>query len=217
MEDTDRHWKLWGELNPQRGNCYRHVSDDQFWLSGQLYTSWILQQLSGLYPSSEHCTALDFGCGVGRILKPLSLRYEHVTGVDVSPAMLKHAHRNVPNAELLEHIPSGRRFDLVHSYLVLQHIPVHRGLDIVNQLRQCVAPGGLLALHVPLQVHHSLIYRIKHAIPASRFLFNLLQGKPLREPLMQANAYPLTRMCEILDPVRIIPHIANSVFFCGNY
>jgi hypothetical protein len=34
---------------------------------------------------------------------------------------------------------------------------------------------------------------------------------------MQANAYPLARTCEILDPVRIIPHIANSVFFCGNY
>lgn len=103
--------------------------------------------------------------------------------------MLSHARSNVAGAELMDHIPNTQ-FDLVHSCLVLQHIPVKRGLEIIEQLRACVAPGGVLAVQVPLETRRSWVYRIKHALPAARFVFNALQGKPLRQPLMQMNAYP---------------------------
>jgi trans-aconitate methyltransferase len=194
MEDTDKHWRLWGELDPYRGVCYPEGLAAEFWESGESYITRLLDAIGPIARSS----ALDFGCGVGRILRPLSMQFEHITGVDISPAMLEHARSNVPGAELLGRIPITGQFDLVHSCLVLQHIPVKRGLEIIKQLRACVAAGGVLALQVPTEVQHSWAYRIKHSMPAARFLFNALQGKPLREPLMQMNAYPVEAISETL-------------------
>ena len=197
LEDTDKHWRLWGELDPYRGVCYPDGLSSEFWESGERYVKSLLD---GIGPV-ERSRALDFGCGVGRILRPLSTQFPHVTGVDVSPAMLTHARRNVPDAELLDHIPPGP-FDLVHSCLVLQHIPVKRGLEIIQKLQACVASGGVLAVQVPLKVRHSGIYGMKHALPAMRFLFNAVQGKPLREPLMQMNAYPVEEIESALGPCK---------------
>ena len=39
-------------------------------------------------------SSLDFGCGVGRLIIPFARVFEHVTGVDISPAMLEIAQRN---------------------------------------------------------------------------------------------------------------------------
>jgi trans-aconitate methyltransferase len=216
VEDTDRHWKLWGELDPYRGVCYPEGGDSpEFWESGERYTTSLLNAIARIYPSRGCENALDFGCGVGRILRPLATRYRRVVGVDISPAMLALARRNVPEAELTAQLPD-ERFDLVHSYLVLQHIPPRRGLEIVRRLRRCVAPGGVIALHAPVEVRHSPVYRVKHAVPALRFLLNALQGKPLREPLMQMNPYPVRQMCEALesDETWIIPR-HDGLIFCG--
>jgi trans-aconitate methyltransferase len=189
VENTDEHWQLWGELDPYRGVCYPAGLSEEFWESGERYAKCLLDVIGPVRRGS----ALDFGCGVGRILRPLSARFAHVAGVDVSPAMLGHSRRNVPGAELLDHVPSGR-FDLVHSCLVLQHIPAKRGLGIIKQLQECVAPGGALAIQIPLAVRYSWAYRVKHAFPGLRFLFNALQGKPFREPLMQMNAYSVAEI-----------------------
>ena len=45
-------------------------------------------------------TALEFGCGVGRLLLPLARRSRRVIGVDVSPTMLQHSAENARNAGL---------------------------------------------------------------------------------------------------------------------
>lgn len=209
MEDTDKHWQLWGELDPYRGVCYPEGLSADFWESGERYVKSLMGSIDPLRRGS----ALDFGCGVGRILSPLSARFALVTGVDVSPVMLEHARRNVPGAELISKIPGGL-FDLVHSCLVLQHIPVKRGLEILRQLQACVAPGGVLAIQVPLEVRHSWVYRIKHALPGARFIFNVLQGKPLRQPLMQMNGYSADQIESTIGDVRWIenPPCEGAIF-----
>jgi hypothetical protein len=103
--------------------------------------------------------------------------------------------------DLLSSVPSG--VQLVHSLLVLQHIPVKRGLQIIARLVERLAPGGACALHVPIDRAQSLpgriVYFAKHAFPISRYLWNLLQGKPISEPLMQMNPYPLADVCDVLE------------------
>jgi trans-aconitate methyltransferase len=149
---------------------------------------------------------VDFGCGVGRLTVPLAQRFERVIGVDISPAMIAESRRNcslrgVTNAEFVgtdDLVPSG--VQLVHSYLVLQHIPVKRGLVVVKRLIDRLAPGGVCALHVPMQREKRRIaYLIKHYVPISRYALNVLQGKDIREPLMQMNSYPARRMFDSLN------------------
>ena len=210
MEDTDKHWQLWGALDPYRGVCYPGGLTKQFWESGEAYVDRLIAAID----PCDRQSALDFGCGVGRILRALAGHFDHVTGVDISTAMLAEAHKNVPDAELLTSIPA-RRFSLVHSCLVLQHIPIKRGLDIIRQLRDCVAPRGVLAIHFPVNIKHSLIYQIKHAVPVARYVFNVLQRKSWREPLMQMNTYSVEEVSAVVGTTeyRIIQQSPQSVMF----
>ena len=220
MENTDAHWREWGICDPYRGvlfdDKYNRVCLDQnradFFETGHAYIDWLLQKLGVLYPELPLQTAVDFGCGVGRLSIPLAKRFHEVIGVDISPAMLNESQKNcsvsgISNVQLVlsddrvSEVPFG--VDLVHSYLVLQHIPVKRGLVIVRHLLERLAPGGACALHVPVDrdpsLFKKLVYFFKHALPASRYPLNLLQGKRINEPLMQINPYPIRAVYDVFE------------------
>ena len=99
---------------------------------------------------------LDFGCGVGRLVLPLSRLCEEVVGVDVAEAMLSEAAANcrqagATNVRLIrgDDRLSGVTgpFDFIHSFIVFQHVPVQRGLVLLERLLDLLAPDGVGALH----------------------------------------------------------------------
>ncbi len=73
-------------------------------------------------------TVLDAGCGQGLLLADLCRAYSHIQahGVDISPTGLDIARQNAPNAFIepadLMALPRSRRYDLVISDDVLEHI-----------------------------------------------------------------------------------------------
>jgi SAM-dependent methyltransferase len=100
--------------------------------------------------------ALDFGCGVGRLLVGFAEQVTTVVGVDVSEAMLAEARLNCDRhghaqVELLLSDDQLSRvegqFDLIHSVIVFQHIEPVRGRQIAGRLIDLLAPGGIAALH----------------------------------------------------------------------
>src|SRR5450631_195100 len=148
MENTDAHWKQWGKFDPYRAvlfdERYRRASlgdhRQEFFQTGEDYVASLTLKLATLYPNMTFGTAVDFGSGVGRLSIPLAKRFQKVIGIDISSAMLDESRNNcssfgIPNAEFvlsddsLSRVPFGVQF--VHSHLVLQHIPVRRGLTIV--------------------------------------------------------------------------------------
>jgi ubiquinone/menaquinone biosynthesis C-methylase UbiE len=101
-------------------------------------------------------SVLDFGCGVGRMLLPLAERCERAVGVDVSETMLAEARehcgrRGLSNVRLVrsdgDDLSSLGTFDLVHSFIVLQHISPARGEAILRELVGVLNPGGVGVLH----------------------------------------------------------------------
>jgi len=103
---------------------------EQFFASGEADVEALFTLLPlGFAPRS----ALDFGCGVGRLTRALAKRVERVHGVDVAPAMLELARQNVPSATFSSDLPDVE-FDLIVSLLVFQHIPVARGLEYLREL-----------------------------------------------------------------------------------
>jgi ubiquinone/menaquinone biosynthesis C-methylase UbiE len=78
----------------------------------------------------EPGTALEIGCGLGRHSAALAERFERVEAVDISPEMVRRARALVsaPNVGFTAVSGSDLRefsddsFDLVLSFLVLQHI-----------------------------------------------------------------------------------------------
>ena len=131
-----------------------------FFATGEREISLLLHQLEGLPgggPSSRR-SALDFGCGVGRLTQALALHFTSVVGVDVSPTMLAHARRLNRHGDRVEYVHNERddlvvlgdkRFDLVYTDLVLQHLPPQRALRYVGELLRVVVAGGLLVFQLP--------------------------------------------------------------------
>jgi SAM-dependent methyltransferase len=113
-------------------------------------------------------SVLDFGCGVGRLSRELSRRFDRYVGVDISAGMVERA--RTLNGDLsnctfvindrpdLSRFEDGE-FDAVVSFIVLQHIP-DRGLihRYIAEFARVLAPGGLLAFQLPSQM--PLIYRL---------------------------------------------------------
>lgn len=82
-------------------------------------------------------TCVEVGCGPGRMTAALAERFGRVVAVDVSPAMVEQARRNVPDPRVEFRVVAGDRLDGVESgnadavvcYLVLQHLPTREAIS----------------------------------------------------------------------------------------
>jgi SAM-dependent methyltransferase len=114
-------------------------------------------------------SALDFGCGAGRLTLPLARRFARVVACDVAPTMLKHARQNIENAGLrnvtflgpglLAELPP-RDFNFVCSLLVFQYIRPAAGYQIIRTLLDLLAPGGVAALHLTFGLPNRSLRRL---------------------------------------------------------
>jgi len=165
-------------------------------------------------PEFEPTRVLDFGCGVGRLVLPFARRAAEVVGADISPEMLDEAQRNATNAGLtnatfvrvdehLENVPG--QFDLVHAYIVLQHIPPARGERIMLRLARKLVPGGVGALHFVYRRDASAARKIVHGlrkhVPGVNEVVNVVQRRAIRDPFIPMYTYSLDR---VIDSFRSI-------------
>jgi SAM-dependent methyltransferase len=130
----------------------------EFFESGASHVHGVLATIrKHIDPGFAPRTVLDFGCGVGRLLVPFAKIADDVLGLDVSPSMLQEARRNcdehqLRNVRLLASDDSlsalSGSFDLIHSCIVFQHIPVERGRAIFSRLLQHLRPGGVGAVQM---------------------------------------------------------------------
>jgi hypothetical protein len=94
-------------------------------------------------------------------------------------------------------------FDFIHTYIVLQHIPVARGERLVGKLAAKLAPGGIGMFHVPYttgrrRLPSRVLYWLRMTVPGGKWALNLARGRSMRAPVMQMNEYSVTRLFDIL-------------------
>jgi len=99
-------------------------------------------------------TALDVGCGAGLLAEPLARLGAKVTGLDAAPENIGAARAHAAAMGLdVEYVAGGiedqpgRRFDLVTSMEVIEH--VSNPAAFVAGLAEALAPGGLMILSTP--------------------------------------------------------------------
>jgi 2-polyprenyl-3-methyl-5-hydroxy-6-metoxy-1,4-benzoquinol methylase len=104
-------------------------------------------------------SALDVGCGIGRLAVPLARRFTQVDALDISQEMIdkaKELHASVTNLNFsvgsgvdLERFASDR-YDLVFSYIMLQHIPDPEIIyGYLREFGRVLKPGGWTFFQVP--------------------------------------------------------------------
>jgi SAM-dependent methyltransferase len=219
---TDKAWERWGKNDPYYGVLtHPKFSKDQlsaesleeFFASGETHLEYIRNRIRHhLYARFKPAKALDFGCGVGRILIPMAADCAAVTGTDISPSMLEEARKNceargISNAKLIlpgeELANLDTDYDFIHSFIVFQHIPVSRGEALFESLLDRMAPGAVGVFHFTYaNVNPGKARKLQpilNHIPGMPLLLNLIRGRKWDRPAMQMNNYDLNRLHLILQ------------------
>ena len=238
--DTDVDWELWGQTDPYyavitnprfRRQNLTDADRIEFFESGRRHIKHVLGVCRKKFDRNfSPKRALDFGCGVGRLLIPLAEVSEHVVGLDVSESMLNEARRNcgqssLSNVSLLKSNDDlsslEGSFDLIHSFIVLQHVPVDRGTKILKRILEHLDDGGMAAI----QLTYSKIAFQEHcgvppANPPIGKLIKSLRVKPIlkslrkkakrfvrgdraRRPRMQMNPYNINKILFLVQSAGI--------------
>jgi SAM-dependent methyltransferase len=130
----------------------------------------VLEVLKRASTPAPGLRALDFGCGVGRLMKPLVEAGIRVDGVDISERMITFARQEPALKTSQFFLSSGRdcgaapegAYDFVYSQLCFQHICSR---DVRNELLACfkraLKPGGVVLVQM-----HYYPDRIAATVPA---------------------------------------------------
>lgn len=220
---SDQAWKAYGKKDPYFGV----ITDDKFrdenlskenllkfFKTGEDYVKRIFSVFDKMSEGTfKPKTGLDFGCGTGRIAIPMANRLESVVGIDISEDMLKEAELNAAKFKLnntsfklsddaLSQV-KGMTFDLVNTYIVLQHMNVDRGMKVIHRLVEMVNPGGAGVIHVAYRDDRTTLKRsmshVRSRIPLIHNVLNVVSGKSWNTPLMQMNAYNLNEVVQVIQ------------------
>jgi len=161
---------------------------DAFFASGQSHVRNLMASLadSGILPAGGAC--LDFGCGVGRLTQPFCEYFDPVTGVDVATSMIRRARRfNAHGSRcrfVVNRSPDLRQFsdatfDLVHSCIVLQHMPPDIALGYVREFFRIAKPAGVVVFQVPDSLRSAEMSAAALALPDAAFRAEITLAAPL--------------------------------------
>lgn len=219
---TDADWDKWGEIDPYfgvlsseefRAENLNEETKAKFFQSGDEHIRSILGEIRGhLDKQFQPRRSLDFGCGVGRLVIPLAEISDTVVGVDVSDHMLTAAasncqERNIENVSFVKSDDNltklSGKFDLIHSHIVLPHIPEKRGLRLIESLLRHLDADGVVAIQfyyrcdAPQAVR--ALAKLRYKLPIANYARNLFRGRPLLEPAMQLHTYDVQAVITLLE------------------
>lgn len=110
-------------------------------------------QIFDIVHAREGVSALDLGCGTGKLAGRMVEAGHPVTAVDFSQQMLTAAMKNAPGATFvqaeLEEVPeklSGQTFDCIVAAYSLHHLPDARKYALLAALKDCLNPEGVIIL-----------------------------------------------------------------------
>ncbi len=150
LADKDPFWAICTHPEKKGGTW----DEKDFFQTGENEITRLLDYLKSkqiTLPDNE--IVLEFGCGVGRLLRALYPHFQSLVGVDVSRTMIEKAetlnrkYLDKITFEILENSP-GSLFEtgsvsLVISLIVFQHITKSHSCRYIIELLQLLKPGGL--------------------------------------------------------------------------
>ena len=186
-----RNWDAFGDADPLFGV----LSDptkyggqwrvDDFFESGDAHvTKWlrIIREAAPMHAGS----CLDFGCGVGRLTRPLAESFLETVGIDVAKSMIAVARRYNKNPRcrfVVNRDPDLRSintatFDFVHSCLVLQHIPPEVTIKYIEEFFRVAKPNGVIAFQLPAERYSEETITERYRLPDEAYAVRITAIDP---------------------------------------
>ncbi len=163
---------------------------EQFFESGREAAAAVMRDVADLLPSHE--LAVEFGCGVGRLLIPMARDFERLIGVDIAPTMIEKLNANCRRFDVqnvtgvLADEPWERSCaaDLIYSWLVFQHIEdIGIIKNSVHRFTAALKPGGMALLQFDTRAR-TQAYRLRNALP------DILLPRPWRRGIRRIRRSP---------------------------
>jgi SAM-dependent methyltransferase len=159
-----RNWEAFGRDDPlwavlteptRKGGRW---DPDEFLATGEQEVDELFTDLEAFGIEVNRGSALDFGCGAGRLTQALAGRFDQCDGVDVAASMIAAAeqlnrhgervryHVN-PSADLA--LFGGETFDFVLSYIVLQHMEPRYSKRYIAEFVRVLKVGAVGVFSLP--------------------------------------------------------------------
>jgi glycosyltransferase involved in cell wall biosynthesis/SAM-dependent methyltransferase len=133
-------------------------SEAEFFETGRQAIRAIIDRMAAHCTPLKYGKALDFGCGPGRLTQALAEYFQEVHGVDIAPSMITKARElNQYGDRCIYHLNDTpdlglfdtNTFDMVCSWVVLQHIPKQLALAYIAEFVRIIKPGGVIVFELP--------------------------------------------------------------------
>lgn len=174
---NDHPWERFAQRGAEQyiltgiGTAPAPAESELFFESGRRDAAWMLEEVGDLLPGGD--LAIEIGCGVGRLLIPMSSRFRRVVGVDVAPTMLaklagnceRFGAGNVQPALADEPWDQPGQADFIYGWLVFQHIADVQAVEkLLRRIAVAIKPGGVALLQFDTRPRTPL-YRLRNALP----------------------------------------------------
>lgn len=190
----------------------------RFHESGKVEAANLARLLARVGVNIPHSiTALEYGCGVGRVTRWLANMFQRVIGVDISVNHLAEARKyleaeKVSNVDFiqisrLKEIDELPSYDFLYSKIVLQHNPPPIIARVFDVLCSRLRAGGVGVVQIPT-------YKVGYSFKASEYLSKMHQSTG-----MEMHVLPQPAVFAILDAHECVPlevsrdHLVTTVDF----
>ena len=192
IRDIQQYWDgyaasdpLWTVLSfpDKRGGRW---SLQDFMKTGEREIALLFHQLAVLHLRLPSASALDFGCGVGRLTQALARRHARVVGADISQVMIDLARRLNRYPDRAEYICTAQTgletlppasFEFIYTNIVLQHVAPDLSVRYLGEFFRLLEPRGLLVFQLPSHRDSPVDAEIK-AMPDSAYRGGIALAAP---------------------------------------
>jgi cyclopropane fatty-acyl-phospholipid synthase-like methyltransferase len=127
------------------------TTPEEFFQTGEDQVEALLARADDFWDHRPSISALDFGCGMGRLTRALAERFVWVTGLDISHRMIELAktYDVRPTYRVMDlNPPALKPVDFLISVFVLQHLPSTLARDYLETFPSWLNNTGLGAVQI---------------------------------------------------------------------
>jgi ubiquinone/menaquinone biosynthesis C-methylase UbiE len=184
LGERDPFWAILAEAGKKGGRWDQAA----FFQTGIDEIDQVLRTARNLAPV-RYGSAVDFGCGVGRLSQALAMHFERVVGVDIAASMIRTAlelNRFPDRCEYVHNVAadlavlSDRSADFIYSSITLQHVVPALARCYIREFFRIAQPGALVIFQLPSRPRSIVWHSIKSIVPVwvSNILWRFRTGSP---------------------------------------